>query len=91
MKKRLSRSLALLLAVLALAGLLTACEDRRASPPPDATSPPSSDPEPQPQPDPQPEPEPEPEPECEQLRVQLEKAKAALEEIGRIATSWQEM
>ena len=63
MKKRLSRSLALLLAVLALAGLLTACEDRRASPPPDATSPPSSDPEPQPQPDPQPEPEPEPEPE----------------------------
>ena len=41
-------------------------------------------------PEPEPEPEPEPDPECEQLKIQLKKAEAALEEIGRIVAFWRE-
>ena len=40
--------------------------------------------------EPEPEPEPEPDPECEQLKIQLKKAEAALEEIGRIVAFWRE-
>ena len=65
MRNRLSRSLALLLAVFVLAGLPAACGDRHASPPPDVTPAPSPEPEPQPQPEPEPQPEPQPEPEDE--------------------------
>ena len=63
MKKRLSRSLALLLAVFLLAAFPSACGDRHAGPTPDVVPTPSPEPDPQPDPSPQPEPDPEPGPE----------------------------